>query len=274
VSRSTERLLEPRTRLGKDDIHVFAFGLELAPERLGTLRGWLSPDERARADRFRSPWSDRFVAGRGRLREILARYLDTDPGAVAFAYGPSGKPRLSGKGALTFNLSHSASEAVLAVAWVRELGIDIEKIRPDVECETIAREFFSPSETAALMALPSEARRRGFFACWTRKEAFIKAKGKGLGFPLADFDVSVDPLGPPRLLRTEWDPCERSRWSLRAIDAPPGFVAALAVSGRETRLRVCRVTVPAEEAPRLSPGYERPSQDGDKRPERRLLIGQ
>jgi 4'-phosphopantetheinyl transferase len=227
--------------LGADDVHVFFFGLEPAPGRLQALRASLSPDELSRADRFRSPWCDRFVAGRGQLREILALYLDTDPRAVAFAYAPSGKPALAGKGKVRFNLSHSASEAVLAIARGRELGIDLERIREDVECEGIARGFFSPAETAALMALPSTARRQGFFRCWTRKEAFVKAKGEGLSIPLADFDVSLDPEGPARLLRTEWDPLEKARWSLRSIEAPPGFAAALAVSGREPRVQMWRV---------------------------------
>lgn len=167
--------------------------------------------------------------------------MGVPPGRVAFAYGAQGKPRLAGDG-VRFNLSHAEDEAVLAVARDRELGIDIERIRPDVECDEIAQRFFSPAETAALMALPSSARPPAFFAGWTRKEAFIKAKGGGLGIPLADFEVSLDPAGPARLLRTSWDPDDAGRWWLQALDAPAGFAAALAVEGQEPRLHTRRLS--------------------------------
>ena len=213
-------------------VHVWAFGLDLAPGRLEALRRWLSSDERQRAARFRFPRDrDRFVAARGQLREILARYLRTTPDALDFAYGPQGKPRLAGHDALRFNLSHSADQALLGVARGQDVGIDLERIAPGVDCERLAVHFFSAAEAAALMAMPVAARPRAFFAGWTRKEAFIKALGGGLAVPLADFDVSLDPAGPARLLRTAWDPQEAAHWSLQAVEAPAGFVAAMAVRG-------------------------------------------
>jgi len=216
----------------RNGLHIWAFGLDLGPGRLEALRSWLSSDERRRAARFRfSRDRDRFVAARGQLREILARYLGTAPDAVTFAYGPQGKPRLAAHEALGFNLSHSEGQALLAVTRDREVGIDLERIRPDVDCERIAVDFFSTAEAAALMAMPVAARPGAFFACWTRKEAFIKAMGGGLAVPLADFDVSLEPAGPARLLRTAWDPRDIERWSLQAVDVPTGFAAAIAVQG-------------------------------------------
>jgi len=218
--------------LEADDVHVWPLRLDPGPSRLQALRSWLSADERERAGRFYFGRDrDRFVAGRGQLREVLARYLRVPPSAVAFSYGPQGKPRLAGDGRLRFNLSHSEDRALLGVAR-RELGIDLERIRPTVDYHEIARYFFSSEETATLMGLPSAGRARAFFAFWTYKEAFIKAKGGGLGIQLADFDVCVEPDGLARLTRTAWDPEETGRWSLRALPAPPGFAAAIAIERR------------------------------------------
>jgi 4'-phosphopantetheinyl transferase len=230
--------LDPAPPLLAGDAHVWTIRLDAAPPRLDELGRWLSLEERTRADRFHFARDrNRFMAGRGQLREVLARYLGRPPGAVLFAYGMHGKPRLADDGTLRFNLSHSRDVGLLAVARGRELGIDLEWIRPDVECDEIAQRFFSTMETAALMALPAASRPPAFFACWTRKEAFVKAKGGGLGIPLADFDVSVDPAGPARLLRTAWDPPDVDRWWLRALEVPPGFAAAMVVEGGEPRLQ-------------------------------------
>lgn len=218
---------------GGDAVHVWSFRLDVTPKHLETLRSWLGDSERQRADRFRfQRHRDRFAAGRGQLREVLARYLGVEPSAVAFEYGPEGKPRLAGEGTLRFNLSHSEDQALLAVARDREVGVDIEKIRPELECEAMASRFFSPAEATALKSLPVSVRPQAFFAIWTRKEAFIKAKGGGLAIPLADFDVSCELSGPVRLLRAAWDPLETERWTLRMLETLPGFAAALAVGER------------------------------------------
>ncbi len=220
-----------------DDVDIWSFPLDVEPARLEALRTGLSLDENERAERFVFPrHRDRFRAGRGQLREILARYLQLAPSAVAFEYSPQGKPRLAGQAAVRFNLSHSEHEAVVAVARDREVGIDIERVRPTVECEPLAQRFFAPAETAALLALPSSARPRAFYEYWTCKEAFLKAKGGGLNIPLDEFEVSVD-AGSARIVRAAWDPLEAGRWSLSVLPAPPGFAAALVVEGERPRLR-------------------------------------
>ena len=227
--------------LGAGQVHVFRADLDLAEPILGRLESGLSEDEIARADRFVLPKvRKRFVAGRGLLRELLARYLGTDPSALAFCYGPQGKPALAGpqtEHSLSFNLSHSAHMVVCAVTRSGELGIDVERLRPAVNSEAIARRFFSPRETAALLALPPASRPQAFLACWTRKEAYIKAKGGGLTIPLASFDVSLAPGEPVALLRTA-DPEETRRWLLHELAPAPGFVAALAVDRHVEGLRL------------------------------------
>jgi 4'-phosphopantetheinyl transferase len=238
--------------LGEDHVHVWRVDLGASPAQLRSLWGVLDGAEKARAERFHFARDRaRFVAGRGTLRVILARYLDRDPAGIVLVYGSHGKPALapSGDGArISFNLSHSGDLALLAVCLERRIGIDLEQIRPAVAGEDIARRVFSPRENAALDALPPEHRLAAFFHCWTRKEAFVKASGEGLALPLDHFDVSLAPGEPAVLLRTAPDPTEARRWSLVALDAGPGHAAALAVEMPPPRVQ-CRPWCPATTEP-------------------------
>lgn len=222
------------------DVHVRWLELDLPAERVAALRATLSDDERRRADRFLIPGvGARFTAGRGQLRAVLARYLGARPEELRFAYGPQGKPSLGGT-ELRFNLSHSAARGVLAVTRGAELGIDVERVRPEVEYEGLARRFFSPGEAEALRTVAPELRAAAFFAAWTRKEAFIKAKGGGLSIPLDRFQVTLRPGENAALLCTEWDPAEAGRYCLEALSdaAGPGWAAALALETPATAVRV------------------------------------
>lgn len=219
------------------EVHVWSLGLDPPRDRLEKLGLCLSPDEWDRAAAFRfALHRTRFVAARGQLRRILALYEGLPPDRITFVYGQHGKPGLAGS-PLRFNLAHAAGEALIAVTVGSDLGIDLERVRSDCECVPLARCFFSTVESCALFAVPPEARGAAFFAIWTRKEAFVKATGGGLSIPLRDFDVSTAAAGPVRLLRTAWDPSEAARWSLCSLDAPPGFAAALAISGPARRVR-------------------------------------
>lgn len=222
------------------EVHVFWLDLDLPAERVAALGATLSDDERARADRFLVPGiGARFAAGRGQLRAVLARYLGARPEELRFAYGPQGKPSLEAT-ELRFNLSHSASRGLLAVTCGAELGADLERVRPEVDYEGLARRFFSPGEAEALRTVAPELRATAFFAAWTRKEAFIKAKGGGLSIPLDRFDVTLRPGEKAALLRTEWDPAEASRYCMESLDhsAGPGWAAAIAVATTAVRVQV------------------------------------
>jgi 4'-phosphopantetheinyl transferase len=225
--------------LADGEVHVWRTPLEQPADRLEDLRRTLAPDERQRAERFHFDKDRRhFVAGRGLLRTLLGRYLGRDPGSLQFAYNPQGKPMLAGEGGgLRFNLAHSHGLALFAVSRGRELGVDLERIRPEFAGEPVAQRFFSPREVAALRALSGERRHEAFFVCWTRKEAYLKATGKGLSLPLDCFDVSLLPGEPAALLATRHDPTEVGRWSLRALAPAQGYAGALAVEGRGWRLR-------------------------------------
>ncbi len=224
--------------LAPEEVHAWRLSLDVAEERLAGLLQTLTPDERARAGRFHfERHRSRFLAARGFLRAVLARYLSRDPASLEFCYGPHGKPALAEGGDLGFNLSHSGDGAVLAVARGRDLGIDLEQVRPHPNFEQLARRFFAPREVAALMDVPSADRERAFFACWTRKEAFIKASGEGLARPLDSFVVELRPGEPARLLDVAGDLEEASRWSLRELVPWPGYVGCVAVREQGWRLR-------------------------------------
>jgi 4'-phosphopantetheinyl transferase len=219
-------------RLGPDELSAWLIPIDAAPHRLRDLTETLSPDEQQRAARFHFERDRvRFIAARGALRRILGRYLNRPPAEIAFAYSPYGKPSLSAEPWLSFNISHSGDWAICAFAQGRRVGVDIELIRRELGEETIAERFFSPREVADLRSLPADEQPAAFFRCWTRKEAFVKARGEGLSLPLDRFDVSLRPDAPPALLRTLDDPREAARWSMLALSAPPDYEAAIVVEG-------------------------------------------
>lgn len=222
------------------DVHVWRADLTSRTLSREHLLRSLSSDERLRASRFRFLKDrDHFVAARGALRSILGRYIGIEASRLQFVYGPHGKPRLAGAVGghrIEFNLAHSNGLGLVAVALSRPLGVDLERIRPDVAGEEIAERFFAPAEVRALRGLPQAKQDLAFFRCWTRKEAYIKARGEGLSMPLSRFCVSLSPGESPALLRVEGDPAEISRWSFRELAPGPGYVAALAVEGRIARL--------------------------------------
>jgi 4'-phosphopantetheinyl transferase len=216
---------------------------------------YLSADEIARANRFRFETDrDHFIVARSLLRIILGRYLDVDPSEIRFAYGENGKPRLTNNlntgHNLNFNLAHSGQYVVCGLTLDRDIGIDIELVSPDFASTEIANQFFSPAEIACLASLPFAARQQAFFDCWTRKEAFLKAKGCGLSQSLDNFDVTLGPEKEAALLRTAWDPGEADRWQLEAYAGLPNYAIAIAAP-RPWRSRWWRVeTSPAS---RISP---------------------
>jgi 4'-phosphopantetheinyl transferase len=215
-------------------VDLWRASLAVAPEVLGRLRRHLDETERTRAGRFVFEHdANHFIAARGILRELLARYLKCSPAEPEFEYGPRGKPMLRPRSArLRFNLSHSHGMAAYAFACDRELGIDIELIKPDFGGQEIAQRYFSTCEVAELTALPAEERVQAFFLCWTRKEAYIKAVGGGLEIPLKSFSVSLTP-GRPGELRSG----DASRWELHSFQPAPDYAGALVAEGEGLSIR-------------------------------------
>jgi 4'-phosphopantetheinyl transferase len=200
----------------------------------------LSREDRARADRFRFE-SDRrkFCVARASMRLILGRYLKTKAGRLNITTGDYGKPYFADEKAargLRFNLSHSHQIALIAITRDREVGVDIEYMRPNFVTDEVAGHFFSSAEAEELRSLPFERKTESFFNCWTRKEAYIKARGEGLYCPLDQFDVSVTPGAPAMLLKSRMDEKEVSRWSFQDLLAGPGYAATLAVERTFSRM--------------------------------------
>lgn len=249
--RPSTRLLTRAHDLTPGEVHVWWVDLDAVDEANCAFWAVLSPDERERIARLRFPADRIRVAhARGALRQVLARYLDLEPAALQFAYGRRGKPALASDAAsVRFNVSHADGRAVVAVARGADVGVDLERIRPDADHELIAERFFSPAERAALKALPAAQRCQAFFVCWTRKEAFVKADGDGLGIPLHAFDVMAPGADRPILVRHEGAPTGAD-WDLLDLDGGAGFAAALAVKGRCAAVRSFRFAPnPAAVAP-------------------------
>lgn len=222
-----------RVQLKQEAVEVYAARLDIPPVETYRLAMMLSPDESDRAGRcaFERDWR-RFVVARGRLRELLAARLETCPEKVEFAYGKRGKPMLAppfSHSGLHFNVAHSGEIAVYALSHEGEVGVDVEALRTLTDADDIAARFFSRVEHASYRALDSCHKRIGFFNCWTRKEAFLKALGDGLHHPLDAFDVSLAPGEPARLLRLPGSAGEDLGWRLASFIPAPGYVGALAM---------------------------------------------
>ena len=225
---SSRNLEANEVQLWRLDLKAAAWGVE-------KWKLILSDDERTRAARYhREIDRQYFTTTRATLRQILGSYLNVDPRALRFAYSAKEKPSLGGPEAssgIEFNISHSGNLALLGFARQREIGVDVEQIRRDFDTGQIAARFFSAAEQRQLAALPEQQRSEAFFLCWTRKEAYIKATGKGLSLPLHEFDVSLAPKEQNALLATRPDPQERTKWVMRDIAVPGEYAAAICVSG-------------------------------------------
>jgi 4'-phosphopantetheinyl transferase len=219
------------------EIHVWRIALIQPEEVIQRYRKFMAADEIERADRFYfAKDRNRFTVARGALRQLLGAYLKLDPEAVSFGYGPQGKPSLSvtqSAYGIRFNLSHSGEIALLAVSRNRELGVDVEQIRADFTSGEIATRFFSPEECAKLERLPAYETVDAFFNCWTRKEAYIKARGGGLSIPLDSFAVAFAPGEAAALLHVKAGDENFSRWRFHELHPGAGYKAALAVEDED-----------------------------------------
>ena len=212
-------------------IELETIRLDVGPAVLGRATALLCPAERERASRFVFERDRRrFIVARARLRELLGDRLGVCPAAIEFTYGPCGKPALAPRFAhsgLRFNVSHSGDVAVHALSWEREIGVDVEIVRALSDADEIAARFFSPAEHEAYRDLDPLERPVAFFNCWTRKEAFIKALGYGLGYPLSAFDVTLVPGEPARILRVGNGAGDDCGWTLQSFDPGAGLAGAV-----------------------------------------------
>jgi 4'-phosphopantetheinyl transferase len=229
----------PHAILSRHEVHVWRASLDLTASHRESLSG-ISADELERAQRFHFEKDcARFIVARGLLRAILSRYLNVDPTHLRFHYTAYGKPALAtgfSRNTLSFNLSHSDELALFAITHDREIGVDLERIRYDIADEQIAQRFFSPREIMSLRGLSVDRRSEMFFQYWTRKEAYLKARGEGLSFPLERFDVSLIRGDAAKPICLADDLQESADWHVQDLFAGAGYAAAIAVAGSGWRL--------------------------------------
>ncbi len=233
----TQVLRRPRLRLTLEEntVDVWSADLDRSPYEICRLEETLPSDELGRAAKFHFARDRRrFIASRGILRDILARYVGQSASPLRFSYGRFGKPALADDCAidLRFNLSHSDNVALYAVTRNREIGVDVERIDSSFVDDGIEEKFFSRNEVAKLRSLDASERPRAFFNCWTRKEAYVKACGGGLQISLQSFDVSLAPHEAAAFLSKR-----ESGWSLLALPLGRDHAAAVAVEGNNWKLR-------------------------------------
>ena len=210
------------------DIHLWKANLSIDQTLQAELWLTLSDEEKLRANRLKFPHLRvRYVAARGILRRLLSQYLSVSAVDIKINYGKQGKPFLMNFPNFKFNLSHSEDLAVFAFSKSMTLGIDVEYINKEIDIESIVPRFFSKNEAASVLGLTPDKRPAAFFNCWTRKEAFIKAKGGGLSIPLDQFEVSLLPGDTPEILAINWAPEEVKSWSVFSFNMQKGFVGAL-----------------------------------------------
>ena len=226
------RIKEP-VQLTGDAVHIWLAALDDSAHDPEVLAENLSEDERVRAGRRRNAEARRrFIVAHAALRDILRGYCGQPARALVFESGPHGKPGLAGATGIEFSLAHSNAYALIAVTRARPVGVDIERIRPDIRALELARRFFAPEEAAALADLTEHARVQAFFRLWTCKEAFVKALGRGFDLPLREFTVDV--RGERPVLRaTALDPKVADQWSFHVVCPAEGYAGAVCAQGRE-----------------------------------------
>jgi 4'-phosphopantetheinyl transferase len=239
MSRATDAWRRPpeHVTITYHQVHVWRASSDLAPEATEYLYGTLADNEKRQAMRYHfAKDRSRYIATHGLLRLVLSRYVMLPPRDLRFSTGAHGKPALAtecGGERIMFNSSDSHGLSLYAVACQRRVGIDLEYVSKDLAREGIAEQFFSPLEVAELRSLPSELQNMGFYMCWTRKEAYLKALGAGLYLPLNHFSVSLTPGRPAALLTADGTPDQTTPWSVRSIHPGHGFVGAIVVEGHD-----------------------------------------
>ncbi len=223
--------------LHDDEVHVWLASYKMFHAQLPELHNLLAIDEAKKSAQFYFEKDrERFIVTHGLLRKLLAGYTNTPPAQLNFQYNIYGKPALASsvqKKLLDFNLSHTQDLIVYAFTSIRAIGIDIEYRRTDIEYEQLARRYFSPFEHAELRRLPLPLRQQAFFDCWTRKEAYIKARGMGLSLALDSFDVTVQLDAPVKLLASRESAQEATRWRFAPLPMSSDYAGTVVAEGQD-----------------------------------------
>jgi len=219
--------------LKTQEVDVWKVSKQIHEDRLEQYWSVLNTEERERALKFRFE-KDRNCAiiARGVLRNLLSNYTGLKPENIHFEFGSNGKPAICQHTPIQFNVSHSTDAIVFGFTKSYILGIDVECTEDDLDVENVAKSFFSETEVHSLLKLDQAYHKQAFYNCWTRKEAFIKAEGSGLSFPLKEFSVSLASSAEAELLETRWNKKEKEKWTLTAFTPAENYIGALAIKGK------------------------------------------
>lgn len=214
-------------------VHVWSLNKSEHKNKLAAYWNILSKEEKESASKYRFTRDrDCSIIARGALRTLLGNYLKQSPERIKFQFGTHGKPSLNELSDIEFNVSHSTNAIVLAFVQHNSIGIDVEYIKRNIEVKKIAKHFFSKEEIMSLFSMDESYYKQAFYNCWTRKEAFIKALGSGLSFPLDQFVVSLDSTKEAALLDTKWDEKEKDNWVLKSFEPAQDYIGAVTVKGK------------------------------------------
>lgn len=231
--------LKQQLYLDLNEVHIWHLNVRDHLDRLSDYEALLDKEEKKKAHRFRfdKDYNCSIIA-RGVLRTLLGSYLQLPPGEIAFTYGACGKPEIDADNSIKFNISHASGAIVLGFVQNYEIGVDVEFIDEKIDPMQISKYFFSEEEIAALYSEPDDKIIEAFYNCWTRKEAFIKAVGDGLSFPLDQFVVSLKPGLKAQLLETKWDQGEKNKWKLNSFNIGEQYAGAVMIKGNVTGLKL------------------------------------
>ena len=225
--------------LSTRQIHVWTLRTIASRNVIARFEEVLAPDEVSRAAQFRvSRPRESFILTRAVLRYLLGHYLGQRPASICLQYGTNGKPSLSQNDELRFNVTHSENMAAIAFTQGCDVGIDLEQLRPLPDLDEIAARSFCKEEVVEINSLPARERERAFFACWTRKEAYVKAIGVGLSRPLNSFRVTAKPDSPADLMSLEDETNGSESWTLHDLCLEPDYAGAVAYSDQERPLSI------------------------------------
>ncbi|MCL2933876.1 MAG: 4'-phosphopantetheinyl transferase superfamily protein [Trichodesmium sp. MAG_R03] len=233
--------VEKKLELSENNVHIWSTNLKLSSGKIEKLSTILSPDEKNRANRFYFERDkNRFIIARGTLRTILSRYLNIEPKKLQFTYSDRGKPYLKNTSIL-FNLSHSQDLALYGITKVNLIGIDLEYIRPMNDAENLAKRFFALQEYNLIRQLPPQKQQETFLKIWTCKEAYLKAKGDGLGGSLEKVEICLTPEKPVEFFSINGDIEEASHWYLYQFIPQPNYIAAVVVAEKNQKLSFWKI---------------------------------
>lgn len=221
--------------LALNAVHVWGIELGGSPRCLERCAKWLNEEEQHRAARLiRDEDRRRYVFAHGALRSVLSRYLGVGPAVLSMHRGKEGKPFLVGavedQRPITFNMSHAHGRALVAVSTGREVGVDLERVRSDVDVAKLSERYFAPSEHATIMQMIQEQRATRFFRYWVSKEAMVKAQGVGLQ-ALSQCEVLLGADGGGAEIRVPADSLLQDDWTVRFLSCGDGWEAAVAAQG-------------------------------------------